>query len=83
MAANYLKRGDWNVICDRTGFKIKASESRKEWNGLRVWKKHWEARQPQDKLRMYPDSQRVPDPRPESEDVFLGPNDITIDDLYL
>jgi len=83
MGANYLKRGSFNQICDRTGFKVKASETRKEWNGLRVRKQDWESRQPQDKIRMYPDNQSVPDPRPEGVDVFKGVGDITIDDLFL
>lgn len=78
MAANYLKHGSHNVICDRSGFKIKAEDSRKEWTGLRVDKKFWEPRHPQDKLRLYEDNQRVPDPRPEGVDVFKGVGEVTL-----
>jgi len=70
MGANYLRRGSHNVICDRSGIKCKVEETRKEWNGLRVHRKYWEARHPQDKLRLYEDNQRVPDPRPELPDKF-------------
>lgn len=83
MSANYLKKGSHNVICDRSGFKIKVEDSRKEWNGLRVDKRYWESRQPQDKIRNIYDNQAVPDPRPEGDDVFKGAADITIDDLFL
>jgi hypothetical protein len=52
--------GDWNVICDRTGFKVKASQTRETWDGLRVRKESWEPRQPQDYVRGVPDDQTVP-----------------------
>ena len=78
---SYFKMGDHNMICDRTGFKIKASQSKKEWNALRVRKESWEARQPQDKVRGVYDNQSVFDPRPESPDVFISSTEITPDDL--
>ena len=81
MGANFLRHGSHNVICDRSGFKIKKEDSVKEWTGLRVHKKFVEQRHPQDKLRMYEDNQRVPDPRTEGVDVFLGVGDISINDL--
>ena len=31
-----LVRGDWNAICDRCGFKFKASELKKTWDNLYV-----------------------------------------------
>lgn len=48
---SFYRKGDNNLICDRTGFKIKASDSRKEWNGLVVHKDEWEERHPQDYVR--------------------------------
>ena len=81
MVGTFFKMGDYNVICDRTGFKIKASTSKKEWNAARVRERSWEARQPQDKLRGVPDNQSVEDPRPESPDVFVGTNQIKPEDL--
>lgn len=76
-----LKDGDYWVICDRTGFKVPASETRKEWNGLRVHKSVWEPRHPQDFVRGKADRQQVPDPRPEGEDTFLSTNEVTRDSL--
>jgi len=47
----FYRKGDNNLIDDRTGFSIKASDSRKEWNGLVVHKDQWEERHPQDFVR--------------------------------
>lgn len=74
MGANYYKAGDFNRICDRCGFKVKASDTRKEWNGLIVCKRHWEARHPQDFLKAKVDKQWVSDPRPDSVAVFNFPS---------
>ena len=63
--------GDYNVICDRCGAKVKASQTAKEWNGLRVCRRHWEPRHPQDFVRGRADRQAVPDARPEGTDMFL------------
>ena len=79
--ANYLKKGDNNVICDRTGFKMKASDCRMEWNGLFVRRESWEERHPQDLLRGFPDRQQVDISRPGTGDVFVGLNEITAEDL--
>lgn len=79
--ADFLRVGDWNVICERTGKKIKASQSRKEWTNAIVRKESWEPRHPQDLLRSKPDRQQVPDPRTEQEDVFLTTNQVQPEDL--
>ena len=68
----YYKKGDWNVICDRCGFKRKASECRMQWNNLFVcYPECYEERNAQDFLRGFPDHQSVPIARPEQTDVFL------------
>lgn len=64
------KHGDYNVICDMTGFKVKASETRMMWDGKRVWKKVWEEQHPLDFVRSVVDDQSVPDPRSEPANVF-------------
>lgn len=71
MTGTRFAPGDHNIICDRTGQKIKRSEARKEWNNMIVRKRSWEPRHPQDLLRSRPDRQQVPDPRSESTDVFF------------
>jgi hypothetical protein len=67
------KLGDHLVKCDRTGRTVYASQSRKEWNNLRVWTKAWFPRQPQDLVRGLTDKQTVDDPRPPTVDEFTGP----------
>ncbi len=55
-----------------SGFVIRRSQSRRQWNGLIVDRKDWEAEQPQNYIRAIPDDMSVPDPRPEGADVFFG-----------
>ena len=64
-------RGDWNLIDDKTGFKIKASQSRLQWNNVRCADKYFEERHTQDFVRGVPDKQNVPFARPESADPWL------------
>lgn len=81
MPANYYKPGEHNVVCDRTGFKIKSGDSVKEWNGLRVRSQSFEARHPQDKQKAVSDNQTVRDARPRATHVFVGTNEVTAADL--
>lgn len=73
MAGEYYKPGSFWRIDDRTGFKVRAEDTKKEWNGLIVEKRFWEPRQPQDLVKGRADNQKVPNPRPESTDVNIGP----------
>jgi len=77
----YYKPGDFWRIDDVSGFKIRASECVKQWNGLIVHRSSIEYRNEQDFVRGVPDNQRVPEPRPEKADVFLTANQVTADDL--
>lgn len=65
--------GDFYRIDDRTGFKVRAKRTRKEWTNLIVDQARWEPRQPQDFVTGVIDDQTVPEPRPRQTDVFLGP----------
>lgn len=67
------KLGDFLIKCDRTGRTVYASQSRKEWNGHRVWTKAWWPRHPQDMVRGLTDKQAVDDPRPPGVPEFTGP----------
>jgi len=81
MRKTYYKKGDYNVICDRSGYKVKATECRRTWDGLFVRKIDWEPRHPQDFVRGKKDNQRVPYARTENTDSFLSTNEVTSDDL--
>ena len=76
--------GDWNVICAFSGFKAKASECVKTWDGqyvLRRFAGSETQRHPQD-MPARPRPQRpLPWTQPEATDVFLSPGDVTQDDL--
>jgi len=75
------KHGDYNVICDASGFKVKASECRMQWDGLFVKKEFWEARHPQDFVKAVKDRQRVPIARDEQAYVFMTDGDVTPESL--
>lgn len=58
--ADFLQLGDWNVQCFQCGFKMKASEAVRNWQGYYVHPEHNEPRQPQDFVRGVPDMQIPP-----------------------
>lgn len=74
MSANYYKEGDFNRICDLCGFKVKASQTRKQWNNLIVCTHHWEPQNQQDFLKAKVDKQWVVDSRPDVTPQFTFPS---------
>ena len=66
-------RGDWAVLCDACGRKMKASDLRQRWDGLKVCNEDWEPRQPQDFVRGVADYQAPPWTRPEPPNQFIDP----------
>lgn len=76
--ADMFRHGDWNVICDRCGFKFKASQCQMTWDGYFVCSKCWEPRHPQDFVRPKHDRLRVPiarnDPGVPYKTTTLGAN---------
>lgn len=81
MTKTVAVKGDWNAVCDLSGFECKASETVRRWDGLRVLRRFSEERQPQDFVRGVKDNQSVPWARPEAPDTFLEPGDVTAGDL--
>ncbi len=65
--------GDFWRICDRCGFKYRASQTFKTWDGLYVCHEDFETRHPQDFVRGRKDNQNVHGARPEPVDNILGP----------
>ena len=63
--------GKWAYgISDRSGFRYRLRDMRREWNGLLVGKDEWEAKQPQlEPIRATPDPQALRNPRPEQNVV--------------
>lgn len=60
MPLDYFKHGDWNALCDVCGWKFKASQLKKRWDGFMVCEQDWEVRHPQDFIKAFPDGNNVP-----------------------
>ena len=62
--------GKWAYgISDRSGFRYRLKDMRKEWNGLLVGKDEWEEKHPQlEPLRVPPDPQAIKDARPDRQE---------------
>jgi len=60
-----------DVICDRTGFKVRPGTLKKQWDGLMVRGKSYDSRHPQDFVRAPADVVKG-SPRPEQTDQFIS-----------
>ncbi len=72
--ADYLKLGDWNTVCYQCGFKAKASQLVRNWQGYYVHPEHNEPRQMQDFVRGVPDNQIAPWVQPMPSAVYVYTN---------
>lgn len=68
---NY-KSGDWWILCDVCGKKMKASHARHRWDGFIVCDKDFENRHPMDFIKVIPDKISVPFTRPRPTDTFVS-----------
>lgn len=64
-----MEAGDYNVICDRSGFKVKRSQCVLEWNGLLVYEPFAEKRHPMDHYQAPRESRKYLNTRPEHDIV--------------
>ncbi len=72
---------DWNAICDRCGFRYRASELKRNWQGLRVCAEDFEPRNSQEFVRGVKPDKAPCGAKAIGEYVFLEPNEVTADDL--
>lgn len=70
---NYYIPGSFYRSDDRTGRKVRAERTKKEWNNLIVDENTFEIRQPQDFVRGVRDDQTVPEARPWPPNNFEMP----------
>jgi len=73
--------GDWNIICDVCSRKIKASKSKKRWDGFIVCPECYEPRHSLDFIRARADKISVPFTRPAvnpNDETFIGPAYISV-----
>lgn len=68
---NYYVAGQWNVVCQRCGFRFKSGELQQEWTGLRVCSKCYEPRHPQTLIKVPEERSSVPWTSPEPTDLFI------------
>jgi len=65
--AKFATGKDSFAVSDRSGFRYRYKDMRREWNGLLVGKDEWEAKQPQlEPFRKVTDAQALQDARPEA-----------------
>lgn len=74
MSRNYYTSGQWWIICDVCGKKIKSGKSRHRWDGFVVCEDDWEERHSQDFVRSRQDKISVPFSRPIPTFVFTNVN---------
>lgn len=72
MSDNYYAPGDWNAVCYVCGFKFKASELIRHWQGYYVCSRDWEPRQPQDFVRAQADAIVPPWTQPMPAPIFAA-----------
>ena len=72
MSRNHYVSGQFNVICDVCGKKIKAGEAKHRWDGFVVCPSDFEYRHEQDFVRARQDKISVPFTRPRPPDVFVN-----------
>lgn len=72
--ADFLRLGDFNAVCYQCGWKRKASQMEKNWQGYYVCPEHNEPRQTQDFVRAIPDNQTVPWAQPMPATIYTYTN---------
>jgi len=82
MATNYYISGDWNLTCDVCSKKVKASISKKRWDGYQVCPDCWEERQPLDFIRARIDKITVPFQRPIPTAEYIFSCDLATGSAY-
>lgn len=70
---NLYRPGSYYRACARTGYKVRAERTAKEWTGNYVRDQSFELRNAQDFVRGRRDNQIAPDARPRPPPVFEGP----------
>ena len=71
---NYFKLGDWNVICDVCGKKLKSSDSVLSYDNLIVCKEDLDEKHPQESRNIIGRQKPLPKGRvrPEATDTFVS-----------
>lgn len=68
--ADFYKSGTYNIVCDICGFKYKARQLQKTWDGYWSCPKCYDPRNPQDFVRGVKETAKPDKTRPDNE-VFI------------
>lgn len=72
--AKYASGKNSYAISDRSGFRYRYTDMRKEWNGLLVGKDEFETKHPQlEPFKKVSDPQALKDPRPDRNEPLTVP----------
>jgi hypothetical protein len=71
---DHYRKGDYWMIDDLTGEKMRRSEARKTWDGFWVHKDNLEPKHPQLSVKGIKDIQKVTPVRPRPDETFIGEN---------
>lgn len=71
---NYFQPNASNTTCDITGFKVKTTDVREQWDGTWVIHEAWSMRQPQDFPPVIIPTKTYPYARPEPDVNYPDPN---------
>lgn len=66
----FYRMGDYYQLDDNSGFKVRSSRTRIQWNNIVTIPQHFNPRQPQDLVTGVRDDQTVPMPRPRQKNMF-------------
>lgn len=69
------QKGGFYRVDDITGARVRARDTREQWDGAITHKEDWSPRHPQEFLRSKRDDQSVPKARPVQSIVSSGPDD--------
>lgn len=67
----FYRPGDYYQLDDNSGFKVRASQTRQQWNNIVTIPEHFNPRQPQDLVVAVRDDQTVPIPRSRQKNQFV------------
>lgn len=77
---NVYVAGDYYLLCEVCGFKMRRSEARKRWDGALTCRADYEERHPLDLIEPRGDRQNVKDAR-SADPVFVTDNQVLASDL--
>ncbi len=67
----FYRPGDYYQIDDIRGYKVRASQTQQQWDGMQTLPSSFSPRQPQDLVTGVRDDQSVPVPRPRQANQFV------------